>query len=80
MYAVPDLHVDGKKLSKCVLTSLKVGLRLTEVANVLSLQTICTSRNDILFGFSFSIVNDVFVCRPFKKFRKASTLFYSHNN
>ena len=36
---------------------------------------ISISRKDILFCFSRSIVNDMLVCQPFRKLRKASKCF-----
>ena len=37
-----------------------------------NLKIINTSRKDILFCFSLSIVNDMLACQPFRKFRKSS--------
>ena len=48
------------------------GRFMVERSDVLSSQIICTSRADILFCFSFSFVNDILACSPFKKFWKAS--------
>ena len=45
------------------------------MVNVLSSRIICTSRDDILFDFSGSIITDMLARRPFRKFRKASKCF-----
>ena len=45
------------------------------MVNVLFSRLICTSRKNVLFCFSISIVNYMLACQPFRKFRKDSNSF-----
>ena len=54
------------------INSTKGGFTVDGSGKYLWCQIICTSKKDILFCISFSIVNDMVACRPFRRFCKTS--------